>query len=369
MRKAYGAVYLPHTLYDSLTGDALVDANLAEATAAAKAQEAALRLAGVDEDEEEAALAALRGDDLLADSFDGSSGPRGIYSLVDVHEMLASMKLPISLDAQIDMWIQKRAEKGRPAEPLDAALGRYESTGGAEGSLNPPAGARRFATKVAAFAVDEIVELMLRAHLALRREGLRPLRQLYKEADSNGDGVLSVEEFTQLVQGAAKLSTSKRSISTDESEALFLEALRETRMHDYGTPDDMISLHAWEMIAVRHGLAQVSVDGMGLVLAPPLIEQGPKQPTQSAFTLEENHREAHRLRREAKRKERRLSGAPSTRRPSVSSEWLQSANTSRRSSRAVSPRPNLLSRQNSSMSNRGGLHRSGSVSGRGELAG
>lgn len=355
MRRAYEAAYLPHTLHDSLTGDALVDADMAEGVAAARAHESVLRLAGVDEDDEddEASIAVLLNEERLAERGDGSWGPRGVYSMVDVHTMLSAMGLPISLDAQIDVWIGKRLEKGPPAEPLDAVLGRYESTGGAEGSLSPPAGVRRFATKVAAFAVDEIVELLLRAHLALRREGLRPLRQLYQQADLNGDGVLSVEEFAQLVQDAAKLSAAKRSISSDEGEALFLEALRETRMHDYGTPEDMISLHAWEMVAVRHGLAQGSVDGMGLALAPPLIEQEPTQPTQSAFTLEENHKEAHRRRREAKLKERRFSGAPSTRRPSASSERLQSANTSRRSSRAVSPRPSMLSRQNSSMSSRG----------------
>ena len=285
VRKAYSTAYATHELSDAMSGDALIDAKL-DAVAVTAATTSALEMAEAmdDENDELASMSAERRVALLANADDDAltAGSHGAYALVDAPTLLVQMDLPLSLESQISIWIGKRLEKGPAAEPLDAMLTRFESTG-AERALHPPEGVRRTPTKVPALAIDDLVEMLLRAHLALRREEARPLRDLYIATDLKGDGVFSVDEFSQLVQRALKLSAAKRSVSADETESLFLEALRETRMHDPAMPDDCISPLAWELVATRHALVLGSAEGMGLVLAPPLVERPPALPVQPAF--------------------------------------------------------------------------------------
>jgi hypothetical protein len=178
--------------------------------------------------------------------------------------------------------------KGPFAEPLDRALQRYEREGCELSALHPPANARRYAAQVPSLATDELVEMLLRAHLALRREELRPLRELYALADASGDGLLTIETFSEkLVHAACALSGSRRAVAEDECEELYLEAVRESRMREPAAAEDAISADAWEAVAMRHALASGQADGFGLVLAGPLVESAVQLSYEPAFSDEE----------------------------------------------------------------------------------
>lgn len=293
VRRAYGAAYAPHGISERLAADALVDADLAHASAAADA-EAARWLPGADGPGEAEPGAA--------------AGRRGAYSRVDARALVSLAGLPPFLEAQVQGWIGGRLAKGPAAEPLDSALGRYEARGGSAAALEPPKGARRLPTKVPALPVDELVEVLLRAHLALEREGLRRLRPLFKRrAALSGDGAMSAGEFAGLLGEAAGLPAPPRSIGADEAEGIFLDALRETRVHDHGAPEDAVSLHGWEVVAARHGLAHGLADGAGLALEPPLVERAPALHAQPAFGPDEQGEAGPAEKREPK--DRRAPGA------------------------------------------------------------
>mmetsp|Transcript_23841 Transcript_23841/g.60337 ORF Transcript_23841/g.60337 Transcript_23841/m.60337 type:complete len:411 (-) Transcript_23841:129-1361(-) len=308
VRKAYTSAYPPHKLHDSLTADALVDIHF---NASADAEQA----------KEKLSIEALIAENPL-DHWLG----RGTYSMATASTIVRFMELPVSLETQVGEWVEKRLRSDPAVEPLEAVLARFEATGlptaaaataaavaatsapapVAAGAL-PRSPAKRappvvaITTKVPALPMDELVETLLRAYLALRHEELRGLRELYADHDINGDGVLSVGEFGALCAMAARASGQRRSISADESQAFFLEALRETQMHEPASVEDSISLAAWVTVASRHALAHGYNDAMGVPLVPPLGTQASAQSFEPAFSADETFRETSRRRRTERR--------------------------------------------------------------------
>jgi hypothetical protein len=287
VHKCYTAIYPAHKLHDALCAAALVDgdvANTAQAVAFAAERGGGRAAQGLELDDDYDMLM----DDSPLDEPSGAPRLRGFYAATDVRGVLAVANLPVSLDAQVHDWCRLRLVKGPFAEPLDRALQRYEREGCELSALHPPANARRYAAQVPSLATDELVEMLLRAHLALRREELRPLRELYALADASGDGLLTIETFSEkLVHAACALSGSRRAVAEDECEELYLEAVRESRMREPAAAEDAISADAWEAVAMRHALASGQADGFGLVLAGPLVESAVQLSYEPAFSDEE----------------------------------------------------------------------------------
>lgn len=298
MRKVYSTAYTPHMMGERMTGAALIAAAPKPrgdgSSFRAKSATAELLADSGEEDER----GADGEEDSLALHLPGGGSGGGVYSHSDARTVIALLELPSSLEDAALRWLGERVHARPPAESLDSALTRWE-TGESE-SLEPPPGQHAPPLEPPCVPVDELAELLLRCHLAVRAAALEQLRFLFQEFDINGDGVLTVDEFSRLVRRAAKSAsaTGSRSVSDDECEALFLEALRETLLvapsggGGGGGGEDAIVPLAWERVGMRHGLAG-GVGRSGLLeLAPPLALSQTSAPLEEAYTVEERRRAA-----------------------------------------------------------------------------